>query len=201
MVSLLYKDMINLKQQLRIYFLMIVLWVAVGLKSSNIGFLGGVLSMFSLLLPITAYSYDERAGWDKYALSMPYSRRQLVYSKYALSLIGLVFSVVFTGAVGFFMGNDRTDLIMQLLAFWTMGLLGADVILPLVFRFGVEKARMIMLIVILVPTFLVLLLEDYISAAGEAVLEYGIYAAVAAAVVLLPLSAVVSLRIYSKKEF
>ena len=53
--------------------------------------LGGVLAVLAAMMPVTAFSFDEKAKWDKYALSMPVSRRDLVLSKY---IFGLGFCVL-----------------------------------------------------------------------------------------------------------
>jgi hypothetical protein len=43
--------------------------------------------LFTLMLPISSFSYDELARWDKYAAALPVSRRGVVGSKYLLALI------------------------------------------------------------------------------------------------------------------
>jgi ABC-type transport system involved in multi-copper enzyme maturation permease subunit len=97
MKGLLLKDLVNLKQQTKIYFIIIAVWLAIALTSKDGSFLGGMICVLSVMLPITTLSYDEKAKWDKYVLSMPIMRKQVVISKYilalALSFIGCVISL------------------------------------------------------------------------------------------------------------
>ncbi|MCI8317270.1 MAG: ABC-2 transporter permease [Lachnospiraceae bacterium] len=98
MMSLVYKDFMNLRVQAKLYALIIAVWTVVAGMEKNPSFLGGVLSIFSILIAITSCAYDERAGWDKYALTMPIGKRELVLSKYVVSFLILgVGMLVFTG--------------------------------------------------------------------------------------------------------
>lgn len=66
MKSLLYKDLMNLKQQLRFYAIILVFYAVIGVRQGDMSFLGMVMAIFAVMLSVTAYAYDERAGWDKY---------------------------------------------------------------------------------------------------------------------------------------
>ena len=87
MKGLLLKDIINLKQQGKIYIFIIAIWFAIAITSRDGNFFGGVMTMFTVLVPISAAAYDDKAKWDRYALTMPISRWDLVLSKYLLALI------------------------------------------------------------------------------------------------------------------
>ena len=79
------------------------------------------------------------------------------------------------------------------------------VIIPIMFRFGAEKARFIMMAVIALPTIAVYLLADKIDFGGIEFTDMGIkliYAAVVLGFILIGLaSCAISIKIYSKKEF
>ena len=47
-----------------------------------------------VMLVITSLAYDERSRWDRYALTMPVSRKEMVLSKYLLGLILLTFALL-----------------------------------------------------------------------------------------------------------
>lgn len=67
MRSLLYKDIVNLKQQFRFYLIILAFYVLLGIKSGDASFLGAIMTIFAVMLSVTACAYDEKAGWDKYA--------------------------------------------------------------------------------------------------------------------------------------
>ena len=79
------------------------------------------------------------------------------------------------------------------------------VIIPIMFRFGAEKARFIMMAVIALPTIAVYLLADKVNLEGIELTDMGvklIYAAVVLGFILIGLaSCAISMKIYSKKEF
>lgn len=91
------------------------------------------------LLPMTLISYDERDKWEDYAFCLPYSKREMVVEKY---LVGLIINVVMVFVIalvkGVMQGTVDLNLIMTLGA---VSLLTPAVMLPFIFKFGVEKGR------------------------------------------------------------
>ena len=61
MKGLLYKDIVNLKQQGKVYLLILGLWIAVGIANKDAAFFGGVMSVFAVLIPLSAVAYDEES--------------------------------------------------------------------------------------------------------------------------------------------
>lgn len=202
MKGLVYKDIINLKQQAKIYLLILGVWVFVSIAERNMSFFGGVMAVFSVLLPITAYAYDEKVSWDKYALTMPVSRRELVISKYLFGLAMLAVSLVLTVLVGIVVNRGLSECIEICSVFLALGLICMAVTLPAVFRFGTEKARNIMFLFFLVPAAAGMLWEHLdMKAPDPETIRLMTYAAPVAGAALLLLSIPVSIRIYGKKEF
>ena len=79
------------------------------------------------------------------------------------------------------------------------------VIIPIMFRFGAEKARFIMMAVIALPTIAVYLLADKVNLEGMELTDMEIklmYADAVLGFLLIGLaSCAISIKIYSKKEF
>ena len=134
---------------------------------------GGIFSYaicYAVLTPITALAYDERAKWNQYAAAMPYSSKDMVFSKYLLGYVmtfGVMFLVALSrgiyaivmGEVGF---ADSLSLIVMV---GCIALLMQAVNLPPMFKFGVEKCRMIynlLLVIIIVCSYTLVesMLED-----------------------------------------
>lgn len=113
---------------------------------------GTYLSAFALfyaaMMPITALAYDERAKWDELAAMMPYSVKEIVGSKYVLGLL-LVGSIsalsiaarIVTGIIKATPFDAEGIISTVILACLSLILLMVD--LPLMFRLGVEKGRII----------------------------------------------------------
>ena len=73
--------------------------------------------------------------------------------------------------------------------------------MPVMFKYGVEKGRVVMMILIFSPTAVAVLLKKVnIAPPSQAFLDQLVYVIPAVLVVLLGLSILLSMRIYQKKE-
>lgn len=141
MKGLLCKDACTLVRQVGTMLALVVLFGCV-----QRGSMTAVAIFYASLLPMTALAYDERCKWDTMAAGMPYSDLALVGSKYVLGAVcvagAMVVSLLAQLAFGSFCAEDAaTTLVIALLAF------GLNVIeLPVLFRFGVEKGRLVFLL-------------------------------------------------------
>ena len=144
MKALIQKDVYVLWKQMKI-FLLVMLVIMVGHGSFGSVF----VVVWCSMMPYTALAYDERCKWDQMAAMMPYSPRDLVLSKYVLGWICMAASGVFCLAVqaaaGIFSGNGPS--VLTLLASLCLGIISLDITLPAVLRFGVERGRMIFMVV------------------------------------------------------
>ena len=148
MGALLIKDFYTLNKQLRLYILILVAFVAFNQEFSAV-----FLPVWCSMLPYTSIAYDEQSKWDNLAGMMPYSIRALVLSKYVfgwicvavITLLMVAFQIVLSLA-GPFQGPDYASIAIGVC-------IGACVMacsLPAIFRFGVERGRMLMFLLIFV---------------------------------------------------
>ena len=204
MLGLLRKDFYNLKKQAGLMLGFLVIYGAVMLLSGsqNASFISAFASLYAMLLPITSLSFDERSGWEKLALSMPVTRRQLVLSKY---LLGALLSLIVAAANALIfialLGRDLAPSLLACGAFLCAGLIFLDIVLPILFKVGTEKARLIMMMIVLLPVALTLLADRLgLSLPAGALASHG-YLLPLGTVLLTLLSVLISLAIYRKKEF
>ncbi len=202
MKGLLLKDLLNLKKQGLILLVLLVFYFVLSLTSDSMAMFGGALSIVSAILPITALSYDERAKWDRYALTMPVSRSQMVVSKYLLGILlcgtAFVFSTV---CLILFDQATVAQSLLESVAFVAIGLFFLAVLLPILFRFGVEKGRLLMLLLIVLPVALVFFLSKLgISLPDDFNWEQLLPFLPVALLIVMVLSVLLSIRIYKKKE-
>lgn len=199
MKSLLYKDLVNLRQQLRFYVVFLAVYLIIGIRQQNFAVLGGVMSIFSVMLPITAYSYDERSGWDKYALTMPFRIKDLILSKYVLAFLGVLISALSVSVLNIAARIDLKEALGIAGAYLALGLFVMDLILPIIFRFGVEKGRVFMILVFLLPTAILLFTDTSSVSAGT--VEALLLLSPIVGMLLVPVSVGLSIRCYRKKNF
>jgi ABC-2 type transport system permease protein len=203
MIGLILKDLLNLKRQARILTLLIGVFFVTSVVNKSGESLGSVVSILAATLPITALAYDERSGWDKYALTMPLSRRDLVTSKY---LLGILLSFI-----GFAI-NTTMQLVLMPTGFWegiqfAFGLLGVSLLflallLPVTFKLGVEKSRVIMMVMLGFPAILITLLPQMdVSLPSQSILNSAFTILPIVALAAFALSLWVSLKIYQRREF
>ncbi len=104
------------------------------------------------IIPFTIIVYEERFKWAAYRETLPVTRKQAVTAKYMLSLICIAVAVICT--VIFMI----TKIIIREVDIWTtvstaiftipLALIGPSVMLPFIFKYDVEKARLVYYVVV-----------------------------------------------------
>ncbi len=202
MKGLLLKDFINLRQQVKTIGLVLLVWSVLAITRNNVTMIGGMVCILSATLPITALAYDEKAKWDKYALTMPVSREDMVLSKYVLSLILSGLGFVLSFVIHWYISNNILDSLALSGAFMGVGILLFSLVLPLMFKFGVEKGRLLMFLVVLLPVIGGMALQSQNLPKPEpSTLETIAYLLPVAVILIFLASLWISIRIYRKKEF
>ncbi len=145
MKGLLLKDFYQLTKYCRAYLAVALVFAAAAAVNNNMFFLVYPMIMVSVI-PINLISYDEKSKWNLYAGALPYSRRQLVSVKYVIALVVFCAAFLLLAAAQTFAmyrsGNvDWQSWSMAMAAMTLLGMISPCIILPIVFRFGVEKGR------------------------------------------------------------
>ena len=202
MKGLLLKDLINLKSTARLFLAFLALFVVLILATGDFGSYTLSIVVLSAMLPFTTVALDERAKWERTALSSPVKRSTLVLAKYVLGL-GLLIVALCTGlALGLLAGQTLAELLPQLFLLGISGMAMLCIMLPLMFRFGAEKARILLMLVMAAGFAASFALNTPgIALPGQsALMDYAVIL-FASAIAILVLSAMLSIHIYSKKEF
>lgn len=148
MKALLMKDTLVLWKQMKLFLLIILVLSAIPNSFNNV-----FAVIYAAMLPYTAMAYDERSRWEQLAAMMPFSPRELVTSKYVFGWLCIAAAAALSALIQGFLsmvlplGSYAFSLPLVFLA-----LCGAvcvlSITLPLMFRFGVEKGRMVMFLII-----------------------------------------------------
>ena len=199
MKALLLKDTYVIWKQMKIFLLIILVFSAI-----PSGFNSAFAVIYAAMMPYTAMAYDERSKWDQMAAMMPYSPRDIVLGKYVFGWLciaaAMVLSALFQGLLSFL----GASLSLALLAMSALsGLCVLAITLPVMFRFGVEKGRLAMFLII----FLVCGTAGGISSitisegsgATFAVQNLLLLILLVAAVVLTAVSVPLSMRFYRER--
>lgn len=154
MTGLFWKDVYVLRKQSTYYIVFLVIYAALVLAGvMPIAILGGLVVLVGMMLPMSSFSYDDMARWDKYAASTPAGRQGLVSGKYFFAfmaiLAGSVLALILQAALvlsGLAEGNFL-EIAASTAACLCVALVLDAVILPILIKFGAEKSRMITIIV------------------------------------------------------
>jgi len=160
MKGLLLKDYFTLLKQLRFYLIFLLIFTII--PNMN---LSSIAIVYAAMLPITVIAYDERSKWDQLAAMMPYSKRELVFSKYLLGYIGValfsIITLVLQVAVGLIGKNGfSTEQGMTIFVTAADALVLLAINLPFMFWLGVERGRVVFMIIIGVTVFLGMMSAD-----------------------------------------
>ena len=140
MKGLLLKDWKTLLKQTKVMLTIMALFACVPST-----YMSAFALFYAAMMPITALAYDERAKWDELAAMMPYTAKAIVGSKYALGLT--LMAPVLALSVLFRLIVHSTPIVsedtMALLITACLSLILMAIDLPFMFRFGVEKGRLI----------------------------------------------------------
>lgn len=209
MTGLLLKDFYTLRQYLKT---MLFMFLFFGLISSGLDnpatFFEGFIIFMSMMMTLTSFSYDTLAKWDRYALSMPVSRKELVASKYILSVILCLGGTIVSFLISLVIlkldpveGFGMKEHIYATAAIVSISVFFSAVILPLIFKFGVEKCRFLLIAVFAAPTAVLIAVAKLgVPMPSESTLLFILKLLPVLAVLCYLLSFCISVRIFSAKE-
>ena len=210
MTGLMMKDALVMRKTLRLYALFLLFYSGLAMSVAL-----AMVEVIVMVLPISSFSYDEAAKWDRYAAVLPVGRTAVVKARYLFLLLVLLAAAAI-GLVGSILASllareDLGELLATLLVSMGLGLMIADIMLPVVYQLGPERARPWMYVIIFAPIVVLLGgaklgLFDGIDLSWLDQLPELAVLGVFALVPLVPLvgmllSCWISCRIYARKEF
>lgn len=205
--GLIIKDFMLFKQfGLRFVFFIIAFYIAIPLiipdAIHSVSTLAGILCILFALLPISTFSYDENANWDRYALSMPITREMIVLGKYLFTgimvIIGGALMTLYLLIFGFF----RSPEIIPQIFFGSIGYIGTSILslcilLPVIFKFGPEKGRLSFMAVAVIIMASAYLFQDV---PVSSILSLSYLIPILLIAICVYVSYLISLRIFCNKE-
>lgn len=149
MIGLLKKDLYVADRTSR---LLLVLALVFSMIPSMGSFGSTYAMMLALMIPLNSIAYDEKSKWDRYAAMLPYRTWQVVWSKYLLVYLFtlLAGAIVVLGTVvrGRVTGStDWTETLEMTILVGLSALFSTALGLPALYRFGSEKGRLVMILI------------------------------------------------------
>lgn len=211
LMGLVYKDLMVMKKQLLYYLFFFGLYAVLSVTGtfSIEGVMGVLAAMVGMMVPISSIAYDDQARWTKFAVATPAGRKGVAAGKYLLALLTILCSgllaallgivLLLTGAVE----GDLTEAMVSVAGSVVVAVGMNDILLPLVFKYGSEKARLAFFAVMGVFFLLLMVFGqkmDSMPALSETTGMLIVAGVVAAVAVGMAVSYRISLAILEKKE-
>ncbi|KGX91091.1 ABC transporter permease [Pontibacillus halophilus JSM 076056 = DSM 19796] len=202
MYNLIRKDFVIQRKTLALMMIGIAIYLFLDISSMWVGV------VFGIVIVVNTFALEEKASVHKFINSMPYTRREVVQSRY---VVVLLFTLLVATVI--FMGNlvIHRELIdwKDMLIMCSMVILAASFIMPFCYKFKsnyllissvIAFASYFVVVTLFVPN-----LNDYIRELMNVILSsdrFFIYLFLAVVVSFIyGLSGVLSTRIYHKKIF
>ena len=150
MKGLLLKDWYQVKTNMWMMYLTVLAVLAIWILSTSgdSSFAVNYSAVFLGIMPAYLLSYDHASGWTEYSFALPLSKELQVAEKYLIGLFCAAAAVVIGGlfvtVIPLRTGTAPDKDVLSLLAGSVCAILLINgIMLPLYYRFGAEKARML----------------------------------------------------------
>ncbi len=200
MSGLILKDLYNIRKQAIWYVVMIILFSVLSIVLKNAAFAYAIGILVTISIPLAAIAYEEKDGWQKFAIASGMDIKTIVGEKFFLGVVFAIIGSVAYTIVVVIIGTEENR-VTELIASICMQLLMLAAVLPIVFRFGAEKGRtyMIAAVVVLLAVFIAVM-PFYGRIVGDEEIIFAV-CMIVFAVLSVCISLFISIRIYKAKEF
>lgn len=207
MKGLLLNDWYIMWKQCWLQLICIMLFGVLSIIGDSQSFLLFVV-LYSALLPQTVMAYNEKNKWDRMVLTMPVSRDQIVGERYLMSFLLVASAFVICIAFAFIKtligGGDINEALQFVLLMGGMTIIINSIYLPVIFRFGMERARLCVIIIAGIVGAAVYMISSgeasWLTTLAERIMNANIFLFLAICLLIYILSMLVSMGIYSKKQ-
>ena len=212
MKGLLLKDFMTFSKKIkpinRIILIAVIAILLITLKSVGAISISIMLPVFASSLPISLFISDEQWKWDRYAISMPITRKRIVESRYIFCLLVLcsLTFIAFLLNVGTYLIFHEFEFAFHVgiaLAGFSIGVIYLLLVIPAGYILGINGSSAVMIIIFaLVVGGSYLFKTFHLQIKFPAALNWGIICvgAIMFVVVLASLSLAISVKAYSKKH-
>ena len=210
MLGFIKKDFAMIKSNFKILFILFIFYGILAINDSmDISF---ILPFICVMIMISTFSYDEFNNWNAYTVSLPNGRVNSVKAKYLATLLMITITSIITILLSLIIILIKKQPIVyeEMLATMTGTIVGTVLVLsfmyPIIYKYGIEKARIVIFVIIIGIIFLGGLIFKFIDLSilgkGISIIEdYLILIIILITLFILYISYRISLRINIKKEY
>lgn len=212
MKGLILKDFLLFWKNAKMILIVYLVGIAMSFFTDSASFLIMFITLFSIMWIINLFGLDLQAKWEPYCAGLPVPRRKIVLARYLFFLLLVLVGTLLALADGLLIaaknGWIMDDVIQKATeALMISGgcLIFMSLLLPFVYKFGINKARFIVAAVAVLPAIFVSILGNQgdissILPSIEKFLSSLYWILPTAGAVLYSISYLISGSIYLKKE-
>lgn len=218
--GLITKDLLQLKSYRKTLIIFILIFVFSGIAQETTKGVGVMIAVMLTLgfgmFGMATFNYDEQSKADRYILTFPLTKKEILIAKYILiisaTIIGAVVGIIASSLIVFIIDKQLPDL-YDYINVALGGILGVGLIeaiqIPCVYKWGAEKGRIQMFIV---AAIIMLLIGGIFFVAQEANINFPIsnmlntvtnflpIVLILATLIIYYISYIVSYKIYKNRE-
>ena len=220
--GLIKKDLYNLSSYKTSLIIVIIFCGIAIIGTGNINFGPIIICTIIGMISLSTFSYDEISKSNKYILTLPTNRKEIIKAKYILAIgstilggiLGIILTIIIANIMNYVRPENLIDLNYESLITTTIGgMFGISLIqaiqIPSIYKWGAEKGRVQMFILVFILIVLVagvgyLIMKSSfnidLSKIENIMQQYGLILLLALMAVMYYISYKVSNKIYNKKE-
>lgn len=210
MLGFIKKDLLMVKANLKMLVIMIFVFIFITMNvKSSFSFLP---TFISVMIMMSTFSYDEYNKTDAYISSLPNGKKNVVKAKYVATLLIIGVSFLLSFITSFLVGGFQASLNMENMVTGIVGssiggILLISILYPCIFKFGIEKSRIAIFVIVFGISGVVSLVmsQGFTIPIPQNIItlfeSYGMFMITIATIILLFASYKISQHLYLKKEF
>lgn len=223
MKGLIIKDLLNLSSY-KTTLLIILIFCSIGMVGTDAVNAAPIfITVMIGMIVLSTFNYDEASHAEKYILSLPLTRKEIVMSKYVLaivanilgSIVGILLTIIIVNVINVIRPEDLIKLDFENLSITAVsGIFGVSLIqaiqIPSVYRFGAEKGRIQMFLLLFLLVLMIAGVGFLITKIGfdiniekinRFMNHFGIPILILVSAILYYISYKISYKIFKKKEY
>ena len=167
MIGFIKKDIALIKSSIKLLGVLIIIYAVMAfIGEMDISF---ILPFMSIVIMISTFSYDSFNKWDAYSISLPDGKRNNVKAKYIVTLVMILIVSLITTILSCIISYNNMKIIdfeqimISTLSMIFSTLLVLSFMYPVIYKFGVEKARIGIFITVFVVAIICSLISNFLD--------------------------------------
>lgn len=212
MKALILKEFFSIQQHLKMVLFITLIFMVASFIFGDANLLLTFATVLCSVQITTSFTNDEMSKWNQFAGTLPIKKADIVKSKYVFSILLTSFFMVLVLPVMFltnyFVSDEpmQTSIIFSILCIAISAIMIMHSILfPVYIKFGTQKGRIFLLLVVFIPVISANLLMDslneLLSQFSMETLQFASYLSPFVSLIIFAISYFIAVNLYENKEF